>query len=78
MRKALSIGSLSFVFVWAIALVLVAHPTRVKGEEAKGGMEVKVGNFTFSPETLTVPVNSTVTSGRLLSSSEWREFRRLW
>ena len=61
MRKALSIGSLSFVFVWAIALVLVAHPTRVKGEEAKGGMEVKVDNFTVSPETLTVRVNSTVT-----------------
>jgi plastocyanin len=61
MRKALSIGSLSFVLVWAIALVVVAHPTRVKGEEGKAGMEIKVDNFTFSPETLTVPVNSTVT-----------------
>ena len=61
MRKALSIGSLSFVFALAIALVLAAHPTRVNGEDAGGGTEVKVDNFTFSPETLTVPVNSTVT-----------------
>jgi len=61
MRRAFSIGSLSFVFALAIALLLAAHPTWVKGEEAQGGTEVKVDNFTFSPETLTVPVNSTVT-----------------
>ena len=60
MRKTLSIGSLSLVFALAIAL-LVVHPTRVTGEEAKGGTAVNVDNFTFSPETLTVPVNSTVT-----------------
>ena len=61
MKKALSIGNLIFMFALAIALVVVSPPTRVKGEEAKAGTEVKVDNFTFSPETLTVPVNSTVT-----------------
>jgi plastocyanin len=61
MRKFLSIGSLGCALALAIVLALMVHPTRVRGEEAKGGAEVKVDNFTFTPETLTVPVNAAVT-----------------
>ena len=44
------------------ATLSILHPMRAKGEEAKApAMEVEVDNFTFSPETLTVPVNSAVT-----------------
>ena len=44
----------------AVATLLIVHPTRAKGANAKGG-EVKIDNFTFGPDTLTVPVNTTVT-----------------
>ena len=46
----------------AIAAVLILHPTGAKSEEASApATEVKVDNFTFGPESLTVAVNSTVT-----------------
>jgi len=61
MRKFLSIGSLGCALGLAIALVLMVYPPRVRGEEAKGGTEVKVDNFTFAPEALTVSLNTTVT-----------------
>jgi plastocyanin len=44
-----------------LAVVLVLHPIRAKSEAAASPMEVRVDNFTFGPDTLTVPVNSTVT-----------------
>ena len=44
----------------AVASLWVAHPTPLKAQDAKG-TEVRVDNFTFAPDTLTVPVNSTVT-----------------
>ena len=44
----------------AVATILALHPTKVKAEDAKG-TEVRVDNFTFAPDTVTVPVNSTVT-----------------
>ena len=43
----------------AVALVVV-HPAKVKAEDAKA-TEVRVDNFTFAPDTITVPVNGTVT-----------------
>jgi plastocyanin len=61
MRKAFSIGSMSLALALVIALASMVHPAPVRGEEAQGGTEVKVDNFTFSPVTLTVPVNTTVT-----------------
>jgi plastocyanin len=45
----------------ALATVLVLHPTRAKSEDKASALEVRVDNFTFGPDTLTVPVNSTVT-----------------
>ena len=39
---------------------LVLHPTRATAGE-NSATEVRVDNFTFGPETLTVAVNSTVT-----------------
>jgi plastocyanin len=61
MRKKLFLGSLA-VALLALAAVLISHPTPANGEETKSTpMEVKIDNFTFSPDTLTVPANSTVT-----------------
>jgi plastocyanin len=45
----------------ALAMVVVLHPTRAKSEDKASPLEVRVDNFTFGPDTLTVPVNSTVT-----------------
>src|SRR3954462_13148094 len=51
----------ALVLPLALASVLVLHPTRVKGEAAAAALQVQVDDFTFGPDTLTVPVNSTVT-----------------
>src|SRR5215467_1161642 len=62
MKKTSLITGSSFLLALATAALLAVHPTSAKGEEAKGsGAEVKVDNFTFSPDTLTVPVNTAVT-----------------
>jgi plastocyanin len=45
----------------ALATVLVLHPTRANSEDKASALEVRVDNFTFGPDTLMVPVNSTVT-----------------
>jgi|SRR5579864_6307204 len=61
MRRRLFIsGLITLQLAFAVALVL--HPTAAKSDDAKASpTEVRVDNFTFSPETLTVPVNSVVT-----------------
>jgi plastocyanin len=59
MRRLLSVGSL--VVALALMAILIGPPTRAKSEAKSSSLEVQVNNFTFSPETLTVPVNSTVT-----------------
>ena len=61
MRRKLFITGSMAVLSLALAAVLVLHPTRAKSEAAGSPMEVRVDNFTFGPNTLTVPVNSTVT-----------------
>lgn len=62
MKKTLLITGSSLLLALATAALLAVHPTLAKGEEAKSsGAEVKVDNFTFSPDTLTVPVNGAVT-----------------
>lgn len=43
-----------------LILVMALRSTPATGQSAQP-IEVKVDNFTFSPETLTVPANSTVT-----------------
>jgi plastocyanin len=44
-----------------LAAALILHPTPVKGADTKAPAEVRVDNFTFNPDTVTVAVNSTVT-----------------
>jgi len=61
MRRKLFTGSIIALSL-AVAAVVILHPTRAKSEESKtASMEVRVDNFTFGPDTLTVPANSTVT-----------------
>ena len=45
----------------ALTLALVLHSRTATGQATQPTTEIKVDNFTFSPETLTVPANSTVT-----------------
>jgi plastocyanin len=60
-RKLFFTGSIVALSL-AVVAVVILHPTRAKSEESKlAGMEVRVDNFTFGPDTLTVPANSTVT-----------------
>jgi len=60
-RKLFFTGSIVALSL-AITAFLILHPTRAKSEDAKvSPMEVRVDNFTFGPDTLTVSVNSTVT-----------------
>jgi len=62
MRKKLFVSSLAIAVPLAIAAILVLQPTRARTDEPKlSPTEVRVDNFTFAPDTVTVPVNSTVT-----------------
>jgi plastocyanin len=60
-RRKLLISSMAVALPLALAAVLFLHPTRAKSENQASPLEVRVDNFTFGPDTLTVPVNSTVT-----------------
>ena len=60
-KKKLFFSGMAVVLPMTLAVVLVLHPIRAKSEAAASPMEVRVDNFTFGPDTLTVPVNSTVT-----------------
>ena len=62
MKRKLFVSGIAVVLPLALAAVLISHPTRAKSEEPKStAMQVNVDNFTFGPQTLTVPVNGTVT-----------------
>ena len=62
MRKKLFLGGLAVALPLALAAVLILHPTRAKSDDTKASpAEVRVDNFSFGPDTLTVPANSTVT-----------------
>ena len=61
MRKSLSVTTLAIALPLAVEVLLLVHPARVKGEDKSSPTEVRVDNFSFTPETLTVPVNTTVT-----------------
>ncbi len=61
MTKKMFFTGLMAALALSVVAVLILHPLRAKAKEAKAqAMEVKVDNFTFSPDTLTVPVNSVV------------------
>jgi plastocyanin len=60
-KRNLFNSGLVLVLPLALATALVLHPTRAKSEATAPPLEVRVDNFTFGPDTLTVSVNSTVT-----------------
>jgi plastocyanin len=60
MKRSLFVGSLTIAL--ALAATLILQPKRARSEEkASSAIEIRVDNFTFAPQTLTVSVNSTVT-----------------
>jgi plastocyanin len=61
MNKKLFLSAVLIALPMALSAVLFLHPTRATGEDKPSATEVRVDNFSFGPETLTVPVNSTVT-----------------
>ena len=63
MKKNIVCTSLAVVVPLAVVTAaLMLQPARATGEDNKAqAMEVRVDNFTFTPETLTVPVNKPVT-----------------
>ncbi|HYL14040.1 MAG TPA: cupredoxin family copper-binding protein [Terriglobales bacterium] len=60
MKNKLLVTIASLALPLALAALFTIHPPRVRGEDANG-TEIRADNFTFAPDTLTVPVNSTVT-----------------
>lgn len=61
MKKNPFVVGVSIAILMAILAVLILQPRQAKAGDAAVGTEVKVDNFTFAPQTVTVPVNSTVT-----------------
>ena len=62
MRRKLFFSGLVVALPLALATVLILHPTQARSDDAKASpAEVRVDNFSFGPDTLTVPTNSTVT-----------------
>ena len=61
MRKSLSVTALAIALPLVVEAVLLVHPTHAKSEGKSSLTEVQVDNFSFAPDTLTVPVNSTAT-----------------
>lgn len=62
MRRTLFVGSFAIALPLAVLLILTLQPTRARSKGAKSSAtEVRVDNFTFAPQALTVPLNSTVT-----------------
>jgi plastocyanin len=60
MKRKILVARLAVALPLAVAALLIIHPARVRGEDVKG-TEVRIDNFAFVPDTLTVPVNATVT-----------------
>lgn len=52
---------LSLAMVFGLAGILVMIPSHARSEDAQAAREIRVDNFSFSPENLTVPINATIT-----------------
>lgn len=61
MGKSLAVTALAIALPLALGAVLLVHAQRAKSEDKSSPAEVRVDNFSFAPDTLTVPVDSTVT-----------------
>ena len=61
-RKNVRVAGLAMAVMIAMLLLLVGSPGVTAIDQASAGTaEVKIDNFSFGPQTLTVPVGSTVT-----------------
>src|SRR5262250_2861692 len=60
MKNKMLVTGFAIALSISFAALFIFHPTRARGE-GTSATEVRVDNFTFAPDTLTVPVNSTVT-----------------
>ncbi len=49
------------VAAWLIVALVMLHPAEARSEAKAHTAEVRVDNFTFGPQTITVAVNTTVT-----------------
>ena len=62
MKKNFLFASLIVALPLAVIIALLLHPLRAKGKESKTDpKQVRVDNFTFNPEMLSVSVNTPVT-----------------
>jgi plastocyanin len=59
-KRKLSVALLTAA-VLSITVALLSNPTKARSEAKPQTAEVRVDNFTFGPQSLTVPVNTTVT-----------------
>jgi plastocyanin len=59
-KRKLSVALLTAA-VLSITVALLSNPTNARSEAKPQTAEVRVDNFTFGPQSLTVPVNTTVT-----------------
>ena len=62
MKKPLFFTATIGALLLLLSTILLLHPLRAKaGSGQSSATEVRVDNFTFGPQTITVPVNATVT-----------------
>ena len=62
MKERLALGAILIALSLATIGVQLLHPVAANAENAKeSGTEIRVDNFTFGPETITISANSTVT-----------------
>jgi plastocyanin len=59
--KNVWVASFAGVVMIAIVLLLAGSPRVRANDQSAANAEVKIDNFSFGPQTLTVPVGSTVT-----------------
>ena len=61
MRRTLLISTLGGALPLVLVAVSLLQPINVRSENNSSPTEVRVDNFSFGPETLTVPANKAVT-----------------
>ena len=61
MKKTLVLTGTVLAIQLALSVTLLTNPTGAKAEDTSASAQVTIDNFTFGPDTLMVPINSTVT-----------------
>jgi plastocyanin len=59
--KNVWVASFAAVVIIAIVLLLAATPSVTANDQSSANAEVKIDNFSFGPQPVTVPVGATVT-----------------